>query len=248
MSHPTFRFLFQNAPGLPFTKWCKQFDESLKDRNAKTFVFADKSIANSCFVKSVLSHKIFLNIFCSENIFEELPLIQENIKKHCESMLLKGMFSECKLDFNSSKYENLVLRDYNQINISDMFGEEWQFYYLNKAKLFYKLSEYYANLPFSYIWSFFFSESNTEALVADEYVKKNVHIFSRHMKLVDKPEDNKKYKIIYLDTMNKKVNINVFMEKLEQNGLLLLKNLDADGPNMVGWRDLRNRMLGIIRI
>jgi hypothetical protein len=68
------------------------------------------------------------------------------------------------------------------------------------------------------------------------------------MKLVDKPEDNKKYKIIYLDTMNKKVNINVFMEKLEQNGLLLLKNLDADGPNMVGWRDLRNRMLGIIRI
>jgi len=38
------------------------------------------------------------------------------------------------------------------------------------------------------------------------------------------------------------------MEKLEQNGLLLLKNLDVEGPNMVGWRDLKNRMIGLVKI
>lgn len=248
MNHPSFRFVFQNAPGLPFTKWYKQFDESLSDRNSKVFLFVDRSIANSCFVKSILSHKIFLNILCSENIFEELPLIQENIKKHCESMLLRGMFSECKIDFNSEKYKDFVLRDYNQININDMFGEEWYFYSQNKARLFYKLSDYYANLSFGYIWSFFFTESDTEALVADEYVKKNSHVFSRYMKLSYEPENNKKYKIIYLDTMGKRININTFMEKIEQNGLLLLKNLDVEGPNMVGWRDLKNKMIGLVKI
>ncbi len=248
MSHPSFRFVFQNAPGLTYTKWYTQFDESLKERNSKIFLFADRSIANACFVKSVLSHKTFLNIFCSDNILEEMPLIEENIKKHCESMLLRGMFSECKIDFDSEKYNNLVLRDYSQIKLKDMFDEKWNFYVQNKPRLFYKLSDYYANLPFSYIWSFFFTENDTEALVMDEYVKKNCYIFKRHMKIVESPENNKKYKLIYVDTQGQKVNINSFVEKLEPNGLLLLKNLDVEGPNMVGWRDLKNRMIGIIRI
>lgn len=248
MSYPSFKFIFQNAPGLPFTKWYTQFDESLKERDSKFFLFVDRSIANACFVKSVLTHRVFVNVFCSENIIDELPLIEENIKKHCETMLIRGLFSECKVDFNLNNSENLVLRDYSKISLKEILDEKWRFFYGNKAKLFHKLSDYYAHLPFSYLWSFFFSESNAEALVLDEFVRKNLYLFKRFMNLDFNFDNNKKYKIIYLDTMGKKINVSSYMEKIEQNGLLLLKNLDVEGPNMVGWRDLKNKTIGLVKI
>jgi len=248
MSHPSFRFIFQNAPGLPFTKWYTRFDENLKEKNNKNFLFGDRTIANACFIKSIISHKTFINVFFSNNVLEELHVIEGYIKKHCENMLLRGTFSECKLDFDSDKQKNLVLRDYNQINLNEMFEESWQFYYQNKPKLFYKLSDYYANLPFSYIWSLFFTENNMEALVIDEFVKNNEYLFKKYMNLNYDVNSRKKYKIIYLDAKGQRINITPFMEKLEQNGLILLKNLDIEGPNMVGWRDLKGRMIGVIRV
>jgi hypothetical protein len=247
MNYPDFRFIFQNAPGLHFTKWYQKFDESLKNKNYKNYLFCDHSIANSFFVRSILSHKTFVNIFFSDNVLQELQLIETHIKKHCEHILLKGMFSECKLEFDSDTHKNFVLRDYNRIDLFKMFNESWQFYSQNKPKLFYKLSDYYSFMPFSYIWSLFFTESNAEALVMDDFVVKNSHIFGKHMNINYQLEKDKKYKILYLDTMSKPVDVSFYMDKIEKNGLLLLKNLDIEGPNMVGWRDLRGRTIGLVK-
>jgi hypothetical protein len=248
MSHISFRFIFQNAPGLPFTKWYTKFDESLKEKNCKIFMFCDRSIANGCFINSILRHKSFINIFYSHNVMDELSFIETFIKRNCEAMLLKGMFSECKLDFGSDTHKDLVLRDYEKIKLLEMFNESWSFYSSNKANLFYKISEHYSNLPFSYIWSLFFTENDMEALVVDDFVKNNAHIFGKHMNLNYQMENDKKYKIVYFDTKGQKVNIKPIMDKVEKNGLLLLKNLDVESPSMVGWRDLKNRMIGIIRV
>jgi hypothetical protein len=102
-------------------------------------------------------------------------------------------------------------------------------------------------MPFSYIWSLFFTESNAEALVMDDFVVKNSHIFGKHMNINYQLEKDKKYKILYLDTMSKPVDVSFYMDKIEKNGLLLLKNLDIEGPNMVGWRDLRGRTIGLVK-
>ena len=49
--------------------------------------------------------------------------------------------------------------------------------------------------------------------------------------------------------MNKyKLDINKMMSSVKENGLLLVRNGDFETPNMVGWRDVRNRMLGIVRV
>jgi hypothetical protein len=248
MSHPIFRFYFQNFPSLPFTKWFSFFNENLKERNARNFLFADSSISNNCFVKSIISNKVFLNIFTSPSVADEIKLIEDNIKKYCESLLLKGYFSESKIDLFSDKTKDLVLRNYASINLQDFLDESWEFYFKNKPNIFYKLSEYYNYMPFSYIWSFFFADKNAEALALDPYVMKNRFIFERNIKLKYEIEKDKKYKIVYFDTLGKKIDINVLLDKVEQNGLLVLKNLDIDGPNMVGWRDLRGRMIGIMRV
>ena len=153
----------------------------------------------------------------------------------------------CKLEFDSDTHKNFVLRDYNRIDLFKMFNESWQFYSQNKPKLFYKLSDYYSFMPFSYIWSLFFTESNAEALVMDDFVVKNSHIFGKHMNINYQLEKDKKYKILYLDTMSKPVDVSFYMDKIEKNGLLLLKNLDIEGPNMVGWRDLRGRTIGLVK-
>jgi hypothetical protein len=47
--------------------------------------------------------------------------------------------------------------------------------------------------------------------------------------------------------MSKPVDVSFYMDKIEKNGLLLLKNLDIEGPNMVGWRDLRGRTIGLVK-
>jgi hypothetical protein len=248
MKDITFRFLFQNSSGLPFTKWANKFDIDLADKKCRIFLFCDKSIANGCFVKSVISNRSFINVFFSNNVLEELPTIETFIKRHCESMLLKGMFSECKLDFDSEKHKDLVLRDYEYINLFEIFDDNWRFYTQNKPKLFYKLADYYPNLCFSYLWSLFFTEKNSSALVMDNLVMNNSHLFKKYINIDYQAQKEKKYKIIYYDTNGLKINIVPLMEKLEQNGLLLLKNLDVEGPNMVGWRDLKNRMIGLVKI
>jgi hypothetical protein len=81
----------------------------------------------------------------------------------------------------------------------------------------------------------------------DDFAAKNSHIFSKYMNINYQLEKDKKYKILYLDTMGKRVDISFYMDKIEKNGLLLLKNLDVEGINMVGWRDLRGRTLGLVR-
>ena len=115
MSYPTYKFMFQNFPNSTFLKWCVQFEENLKDRNNKNFVFGDTSLSNTFFLKSILANKVFLNVFCSSNMIDEIPLIEENIKKYCEKLLIKGAFSECKLDFCDAKHNDFVLRDYTKI-------------------------------------------------------------------------------------------------------------------------------------
>jgi len=240
--------MFQNFPNSTFLKWCMHFNENLKERNVKNFLFGDNSLSNNFFIKSILSNKVFINIFMSNNMVEEFPLIEDNIKKYCENLLIKGAFSECKIDLFSEKYKDLVLRDFNLINIKDMFDEYWQFYFKNKPNLFYKIPEYYNSLPFSYIWSLFFTEKDAQALVLDELVKKNSYLIGKNINLNFNIIKNVKYKIIYLDAMGKRININDYLKILDQNGLLLLRNLEIEGPNMVGWRDLRGRMMGIIKV
>jgi hypothetical protein len=68
------------------------------------------------------------------------------------------------------------------------------------------------------------------------------------MKLVTDLEPEKKYKIIFWDMNKYKLDINKMMSSVKENGLLLVRNGDFETPNMVGWRDVRNRMLGIVRV
>jgi len=121
------KFIDKNAYGILYNESFEQ--AKAKEKNNKNFLFGDRTIANACFIKSIVSHKTFINVFFSNNVLEELHLIEGYIKKHCENMLLRGTFSECKLDFDSDKQKNLVLRDYNQINLNEMFEDSWQFYY-----------------------------------------------------------------------------------------------------------------------
>ena len=140
------------------------------------------------------------------------------------------------------------MRDYTKIKLNEIFDDYWQFYFKNKPNLFYKLPEYYDNLPFSYTWSLFFTENNSQILVLDELVRKNSYLLCKNNNVNFSIKKDQKYKIIYLDAMNRRINVNDYLNILEQNGLLLLRNLEIDAPNIVGWRDLRGRMMGIMKV
>jgi hypothetical protein len=246
MSHPSLRFVFQNAPGIPFGKWCSKFESSLEEKNSRIFLFGDRSLANTLFLKFIIQKKCFFNVFCDEELIKNIDYVNDYIKKYCESMLIKGAFSESILKFDIE--DNLVLRNYNKINLKEFLKDDWHFHYTNKAPHYYRLSDQYGNMPFSYIWSFFFTEDETETLVFDDYVSENRHMFHHNMKLVTDLEPEKKYKIIFWDMNKYKLDINKMMSSVKENGLLLVRNGDFETPNMVGWRDVRNRMLGIVRV
>jgi hypothetical protein len=246
MSQPALRFVFQNAPGLPFGKWYSKFDNSLEDKNVKIFLFGDRSLANTCFLKSIIQKRCFFNVFCDEDLIKNIDYVNNYIKKYCESMLVKGAFSESPLKFDTDA--DLVLRNYEKINLKEFFKDEWHFYYTNKSPHYYRLSDQYGNMPFGYIWSFFFTEDETETLVFDDYVLENKHMFQHSMKLTTELEPEKKYKIIFWDMNKYKFDINKIMGAVKENGLLLVRNGDFEVPNMIGWRDVRNRMLGVVKV
>jgi hypothetical protein len=68
------------------------------------------------------------------------------------------------------------------------------------------------------------------------------------MKLTTELEPEKKYKIIFWDMNKYKFDINKIMGAVKENGLLLVRNGDFEVPNMIGWRDVRNRMLGVVKV
>jgi hypothetical protein len=242
-------FYLQNYPASFIKRWFP-YHQSKTNNNSRDLnvLFALKNISNHFFMRQLIYKNLFINIYQLDSLENPVGEMAKFIEMYCENLLVKGDCSENELYIDFSDRKSYLLREYKEITYNN-FDNNWFNFVTYEHGYYEKLNTLFCDLPYSYVWSTYFSENKDEALVLDDFFIKKYPILSKYMTFTQKMDKEKKYKVVFWDggTYNK-LHFSEVFDRVDDNGICVsTKAVFYVGSSTIGWYDLKTSTTGFIK-